>query len=744
MYKLTPLICLLLIFGITTCFSRTAVTETEKTPLRVPKISANIQIDAQLDEPFWNDALVIEANIEVRPGENIPSPVNTLAHIAYTETHIYVGIECDDPNPDQIRAHFCDRDDLWNDDWILILFDTFNDNQRTYDFFCNPYGIQADEIESTSGGGGSWDAIWESHGRITQDGYVVEMSIPFSSLGFQRSPGDQIWGVDVVRSYPRSVRHHIGSFPRDRNNNCYMCQSLKLIGFDGAKPGKSIEFDPTLSGIHSSEREDGVNTPMELKERKMDPGLTAKWGLTPNMMLSGTVNPDFSQVEADVRQLDINRQYAIWYPEKRPFFLEGADFFSTMLDPVYTRSLADPTAGVKLTGKEGRHTVGFFSVQDDITNFIFPGPEGSDSESLDQRNISSALRYKYDIGKSSNIGLIATDREGDDYYNRVGGVDGILKFTSRDQLRFQVVRSNTKYPETIVNDYEQKSGAFDGFGVGTYVEHNTRNFNLYNTYRQSSPDARADLGFVTQVGTHYVETGGTYKWQRDPGSWFTRIELYGSYDFKRDWEYRPLHKAWTSRLYYEGPLQTYFGIYGEIGRDHYEGDGYRRNWLNAWTGFKPSGLFTFNIWCVYGDQIDYDNNRPGTRFSVSPTLTIKPGVHLYIELEQTRETLDVDPGRLYTANISYGKLVYQFSKRTFVRAIVQYVDYKRNVGLYIDDKDVDSRTKEVFSQFLFSYKLNPQTVLFLGYADNYYGDHIDPVTQTDRTFFVKLGYAWRI
>jgi len=678
----------------------------------------------------------------VRPGENIPAPVQTEALLCYDDHNIYAGFRCYDPEPEKIRAHFSDRDDIWSDDWILILFDTFNDNRRTYDFTCNPFGIQGDMIETPTGGGGSWDAIWESHGRITEEGYIVEMAIPFSSLGFQRSATDQIWGFDVVRSYPRNVRHHIGAFPRDRNNNCYMCQAEKLIGFAGAKPGKDIEFDPTLSALSSSEREDDIHTPMKRKDRDIDPGITARWGFTPNLTLGGTINPDFSQVEADVQQLDINRQFAIYYPEKRPFFLEGADFFQTSLPVVYTRTLADPRMGIKLTAKEGPHTIGFFSVQDEITNFIFPASEGYDSESLDKRNMSTAFRYKRDIGKSSNLGILITDREGDKYYNRMGGLDGIVKFTQKDQIRFQVIKSSTKYPETISDEFDQPSNEFNSTAMHYFYTHDTRNFNVYTLYRQINPGFRADMGFMSQAGYRYNETGGTLKWQRDPGSWFTWLEWYVSYDLMRNFFYRPLHKAYTSRLYYRGPLQSNIGLYGEYGKDSFEGKQYRANYLFFFGSFVPAGFLEFNFQGRYGDQIDYSNSRPGTVLRLDPRIELKCGLHLNIQLGQAYERLNVAPGRLYTANISRLRLVYQFNKRTFLRTIFQYRVYSRNVNLYIDEET--PKDKNLFTQVLFSYKINPQTVLFLGYSDNHYGDHIDPLTQTDRTFFAKIGYAWRI
>ena len=715
----------------------------EKMPLIIPHVEMPIKVDGVLDEPFWSQALVVPANIEVRPGENIESPVKTEAYLVYNSSHIYVGFKCQDPDPSQIRAHLCDRDQTWNDDWILILFDTFNDQQRTYDFSCNPFGIQADQIETTSGGGGSWDAIWESDGRITEDGYVVEMSIPFRSLGFPRSQDDQIWGFDVVRSYPRNVRHHIGSFPRDRSNNCYMCQSLKLIGFAGASPGKNVELAPTLSSVFTQEREDETSGPFFDKTKSTDLGLTMQWGFTPNLTLSGTLNPDFSNIEADAVQLDINSQFALYYSEKRPFFLEGADFFSTPFNLVHTRSLAEPDYGVKLSGKEGRNSIGFYTVQDRISNFIFPGAEGSDSESLNQKSQGSVIRYKRDVGESSNIGLVLTDRENDSYHNRVAGIDGNLKFSKTDQIIFQVTGSATQYPDSLASDYDQSHKEFDGKAFHLYYSHENRNWEVYQYARHVGDGFRADLGFITMSGFTYSETGFNIKWQRDPGSWFTWLNLYGSFDQRYDSDGNPLHRALTSRFSYQGPFQSDAGIYGEAGEDQYEGESFRANWFETWIFMRPSGWLAGQISTRYGDRIDYSNCRAGNQLNLYGYLQLRLGLHLQMEIKHTWDRLNVDAGRLYTANIESFKLIYQLNKRMFVRSIFQYWRYNRDVALY-DDEDTESKEEGLVTQVMFSYKINPRTVFFLGYSDNYYGDHEIEFLQTNRTLFAKLGYAYNM
>ena len=719
-------------------------TSQEKIHFKVPHVNQfEIEIDGKMDEAVWEKALVLDANIEVRPAENAPAPVMTQAYIFHNQNHFYVGIKAYDPEPEKIRARYCDRDNIWDDDWVLILFDTFNDQRRTYDFFCNPYGIQADQIETPTGGGGSWDAIWESNGQITEDGYVVEMAIPFSSLSFQRTDGEQIWGFDVVRSYPRNVRHHIGAFPRDRNNNCYMCQSNKLVGFAGATPGRNVEFDPTFSSVYSQEREDETSGPF-IDDKNNEFGLSARWGITPNMNLNATINPDFNNIEADAMQLDINNQFAVYYSEKRPFFLEGADFFTTPFNIVHTRTLANPTWGAKVTGKEGANGLGYFTVEDEMTNFLLPGPEGSDSDSKDKKSLGSVLRYRRDIGDKSNLGLVMTDREGDDYHNRVGGIDGDFKFTKSDRLMFQAVTSNTIYPDSIVADYDQPNDAFNGGAYSVYYEHENEKYEVYSLYRRVDRDFRADLGFMTQAGFQYNETGGTYKWRADGENWYNWLSVYSSYDLRRDLQGNALHKAWTARWNFEGKKQSHSHIYFEIGRDRYDGKEFRANWVEGCFGFRPWGaLANLHIFALYGDRIDYDNTQAGTRLQINPYMDWSLGKQVKLELEHTYEHLDVDAGRLYTANITRFKFIYQFSKRMFLRTILQYRNYDREVELYQDD-DVDAKTEKLFSQVLLSYKINPQTVFFLGYSDDYQGDHETSIIQTNRTLFAKLGYAYRL
>lgn len=705
----------------------------------IPEITTKVKIDGILEEKEWEGAKVLTLNYEVEPGENIAPPVKTEVLLVYGAKHLYVGFKAYDPDPSEIRAHVTDRDNIFNDDYVGIVLDTFNDSRLTHNFYCNPYGIQADRILTITLGTASWDAIWNSAGRVTKEGYCVEIAIPFTSLRFQGKKEDQVWGIDLVRSYPRSLAHMIGLFPRDRSNNCYMCQADKVIGFKGARPGKNLEFDPTLYGVYTQEREGFPDGKFVKKKEKGEPGLTARWSFTPNLTLNAAINPDFSHVEADVAQLDINTQFALYYPERRPFFLEGSSIFQNRFYAIYTRTVADPEWGIKLTGKEGKHAIGFFTARDAMTNLIIPSSQNSRLISLDMKNISTALRYRRDIGRSSNIGIVITDREGEDYYNRIAGVDGDIRFTKKDRIWFQYIGSQTRYPDEVVNNYNQPSGKFNGGAFDFLYAHATRSVFLSAHYQDVTPNFRADVGFADQTGTKLYEVGGRYIWRKNPGHWYTTLNAGSGYFYMVDYNNQLLLKYTQFYINYSGPLQSYCSLQTNLGKRTYLGKEFNENYLSMFLQARPSG--SLNLWVsgTFGGRIDYSNVRAGTRVSLNPGIQYNMGRHLYLGLDHVFERLNVEAGRLYTANLSNVRVIYQFNRRAFLRTILQYADYQYNSELYLRPRDPEY--KHLFSQILFSYKINPQTVLFLGYSDDYFGYSEIPLKQNNRTFFMKIGYA---
>jgi hypothetical protein len=471
-----------------------------------------------------------------------------------------------------------------------------------------------------------------------------------------------------------------------------------------------------------------------------DLGFTSSWGLTNNLRLCATLNPDFSTIEADVIQLDINKRFELWYPEKRPFFLEGADFFETMIDVVHTRTLADPNFGVKLTGKEGKNTIGLFSTQDAVTSFVMPSLDGSNSDDLDMKSYGTIFRYLRDFGQSSNIGLLLTDREGENYHNRVLGLDGIINFTKKDQLRWQVLGTKTLYPDEISSGYGQPTDEFGGRGISANYSHSISKYNFYGVYQALSPDFRTDLGSVTQTGYRYGEAGGNYIWRAGPGHWFTWINIYSGAAFGKDYNGNTAHKSLRGNLNYNGPLQSYCGVYGQVSRDLYHGEEFKTNYLNYWVGGKPTKWFNFNFWSVFGDQIDYDNTQQGKGLQLGLWTNFNIGRHISVYLDHYYDRMNVNDTRLYIAYREYIKLVYHFNERVFIRTIFQYAIYKKDPALYYDV--VEPREQEFLTQILFSYKVNPNTAFYIGYSDNYYGDHDTKIIQTDRNLFAKIGYAW--
>ncbi len=726
-------------FGLLPSYFLYAGSGTVKQPHRMPRTESPVKIDGRLDDAAWKEALALDIKYEVRPAENIEAPVKTKVLLINSRTHLYVAFRAYDPDPSSIRARIRERDNFGGDDWVGIVLDTFNDERRTYNFYCNPLGVQGDEIASPEGGGEGWDAIWNSSGRIDDEGFVVEMAIPFSSLRFQRTQGEQSWGIDAMRSYPRSIRRVLSLFPWDRNNNCYMCQAIKITGFDGAKPGKNLEFDPTLTAQLTQEREEPLSGKFVKRDSSVEPGLTARWGFTPNLTLTAAANPDFSNVETDTPQLDINTQFAIYYAEKRPFFLEGATLFNTRLQAVYTRTLSDPDWGLKVSGKEGRHAIGFFTAGDRQTNLLFPGSTGSRSTALDQPAVGSVLRWRLDVGKSSTLGLVATDREGDDYFNRLAGIDGDIRVTRKDRIRFQVLGSMTQYPGETAVKYNQPEDNMWGRAFDIYYHHDTRTLDWFAGYRDITPEFRADLGFMPQADYRSFEGGLGYTWTGKRNHWFAGIDAGARGQWEQDHDGNTLYKGASANLSYKGPLQSTVNLEGEAGTRTIAGKEFDVSSLSVSGLLRPSRTLFFFASATVGRSIDFANLQGGDRLQLEAFFNLKLSRRLDVSLDHIYERFNVSGEQLYTANVSFLRFVYYFSKRIFFRSILKYVHYKYNSGLY--SFPIDPLYKHLFSQVLLSYEINPRTVVYLGYSDDHYGYQHIRLTQSNRTFFVKLGYA---
>ena len=744
-----------------------AAPQTEKQKIESPRFQVSraasaVKIDGVLDEDAWNTTAILPLAFEWTPGDNIPAPVKTECLVTYDTHNLYVAFRCFDPEPRKVRAHLMDRDDsdkLILDDHISIMIDSFNDERRGFQFRVNPLGVQADANFSESEGyeDFSWDAIWDAAGKITDWGYAIEMAIPLNQLRFKKTEGPQTWGFSAERSWPRDARHRMTSHVRSRSVACIICQFNKLTGFEGITPSRNIELNPTLTGTRTDEIPEGgyPDQPIESGKGKADPGLTAKWGVTPNLILNAAVNPDFSQVEADVAQLEQNVRFALFYPEKRPFFLEGADFFLTPVQAVYTRTVADPMWGTKMTGKVGRTAIGFFAAQDEVTNLLFPSNQTTMLGSLDQRAYGGVLRVRQDIGRMSTLGVLYTGRAGSDYYNHVGGVDGFFRFDDTNSLAFQYLHSTTRYPQETAQAYGQSESSFGGNAFNLNYQHFSRNWIVMALFNDLSPDFRADYGFVPRVDTRDLSAMVFRQIWGKPGGWYNLIRLgvagqaiYDHGDSERDG--RLTDGALTLGVMYQGQLETVVNVHGNFQRTFYVSQ-----YFNAVSGdilfrIRPFSGSEFGVQALAGQSIDYDNVRLADLLAVGPQFSLNLGRHFNITASHLYQRLYLGGSTISLENLTQAKFIYNFNVRAFVRAIVQYRDAQLNQAMYTFP--VDSRNRRLFTQFLFSYKLNPRTVLFLGYSDNSMGGDFEyslertqiGMTRTDRTFFLKISYALQI
>ncbi len=728
-----------------------AAPQAEAPVYRVERTTAEVVVDGVLDEAPWRGEPTFTLDYETRPRENVTPEVETEVWMAYDGGRLYTAIRAHDPEPGRIRARLTDRDRAFQDDFAGIVLDTFNDERRAFEFFVNPLGVQMDLTQNDITGfeDESWDAIWASAGRLTENGYEVEMAIPFSSLRFPPANGaPQTWGVDAVRVRPRDQRQRIGLVPQQRGLNCYLCAVAKVTGIEDVSPGRNLEIAPTVTAT-GSERKASLASDFASDE-ELEPGITAKWGLTPGITLNGTYNPDFSQVEADAAQLDVNTQFALFFPEKRPFFLEGADLFDTRIQAMYTRNIADPDWGIKVSGKEERNAFGAIVTRDATTNLLLPGSETSSLAFLDEENTSSILRYRRDLpGDSSTLGVFYTDRTGDEYENRVLGIDSLMRWQGKYAWRIEMLGSQTQYPEAFALDFGQPLGTIEDHAFRTALQYNVRAGTGGIVIHDIGPEFRADLGFIPQVGFRRYNPFGERNWFPEEGRW-TQFALGGNLFETEDHLGERLEHRGEVYVWANGPLQSFSQVTLGTGERSFRGTAFDDDWVSLDLEVRPAKPLFLGLEARFGDQIDFANARQGEILQLEPEIDWDLGRRLRLELDHFYAALDVEGGQLFDANLSQLKATWQFNVRTFVRVLTQYEDVHRAPELYTFP--IEERSRNWFNQLLFSYKVNPQTVLFLGYTDSYRTPFLnEPVPedlaasdleQDSRAVFFKLGYAW--
>lgn len=345
------------------------------------------------------------------------------------------------------------------------------------------------------------------------------------------------------------------------------------------------------------------------------------------------------------------------------------------------------------------------------------------------------------MGATSTLGVIYAGREGDDYHNRVAGIDGLFRVTAKDTVTFQYLYSDTMYPNEVSEDYDQPLASFSGYSLLVDYDHNARNWFWSLGYEDRDPGLRLDSGFLPRVDTREGELHLIRVFWDEKGRWWNRWRIHTTAERTEDHEGVLTDEKFELFVDVAGPMQSF--VQAGVERETILNEGILYEDLDGaffFGEFQPSGALKADLFTQYGDTVDFANNRPGDELQIVPGIEAKLGRHVNLELDHTLQRLNVEEGKLFEANLSQLRLVYNFNVRTFVRGIFQWLDLERNPDLYTFP--VEPETQTLFTQLLFAYQVNARTVLFAGYSDNHLGLQSVDLTQTNRTFFMKIGYAW--
>jgi hypothetical protein len=720
-------------------------------PIEIHKTTSPITVNGELSDEGWKDATRVDTWYETNPGDNLtPTRVVNVGYLAYDDKFLYAAFEFKDPEPGRIRAPFADRDNVGSDtDYGGIIVDTRNDGKTGILMLANPHGIQYDSVSDdvTGNEDSSPDFFWDSAAKITSDGWVLEIRVPFTSLRYPK--GDpRTWGIMLYRNYPRDFRYQMFSTTLPRGGQCFICRSNKLTGLVGLPSAGHLVVAPYVSGAKESRVADAGVLGDELEGQPFDAnfGFDLKWTPGANTAVDGTFKPDFSQIESDVAQIGSNERFALFFPEKRPFFLEGIELFSTPIQAVYTRTITSPKWGGRTTGKLGSAAYTALVAEDrGGGSVILPGPLGSDFADQDFKSLVAIARVRRDIGQSF-VSALMTDREIDGGgHNRVFGPDFQWRPNEKETLTGQLLFSNSVTPRRPDAAAEWDGRSLSGRAVSGWWSHSTKRIDLFTFFTHIDDDFRADDGFVPQVG--YRTINGEYGYTFRPSGFFRRFRPFVNFESAKDIG--------------DGTLvrQKSFGFgtdarYNTSARFRFAFDNVRsgdvllpRRQLLYSISANPSRLVSgIQLNGKIGEEVDFANNRTGTGADVTLQFTVRPTDHLGLAFRIARRWLDVDAAgrrgaRLFTAHVDRLRATYTFTARSFLRVVAQYVETKRDPTLY--QSTVARRDSSFSTSALLAYKLNWQTVLFLGYGDDRELSDTERLVPSSRQVFLKLSYAFQ-
>ncbi|MBI2213985.1 MAG: carbohydrate binding family 9 domain-containing protein [Acidobacteria bacterium] len=713
-------------------------------PVDVRRATGEIRVDGELDDAAWKDATRFDSWYETNPGDNLEPRQKNVGWMAYDDTYFYVALEFFDPNIRAIRAPYADRDSVGSpNDYGGIILSTSGDGKTAILFLANPRGIQYDAITSdTSGEDSAPDFFWDSAARIHADRWTLEIRIPFSSLRYPET-AEQKWTAILYRNYPRDRRYQYFTSKLPRDVSCFVCSYPPLTGIESLPRAGGLVAAPYMTASRTSLPADGPGSPLESQGTDLDGGLDAKWTPNADTAIDATINPDFSQIESDVGVITTNERFAVFLPEKRPFFLEGKDLFALPLDAVYTRTMFDPRWGLRGTGKSGDASYTALVVDDEGGGFvIMPGPNNSSIAKADFGSTNVVARGRYDVGNSFGSFLV-TDREIDGGgYNRVVGPDMQWRPNDQDTLSAQFLYSESETPVRPDLANEWNGQELSGHGAKLQWSRGTRTYDFVAGYLDIADEFRADLGFIPQVGIRegYFEGGWTFY----PKGFFSRVRTFVFSDYTGDRHGNVVYQEVTPGVGVDGRFNSFMRFSLASGKVEAGNGPIDRTRLFYTIQTNPGRIVNrLELTGWIGEEIDFANSRPGDGARIAFNATIRPTDHLELVANTEWRWLDVEDGkRLFDAEVERLKVTYTFNSRSYVRLIGQQVRTDRDPSLY--DFSVPAHSGALDVSALFAYKLNWQTVFFLGYGDEKALTEADEFEPASRSAFLKVSYAFQM
>ena len=748
--------------------------------VHAPRIEApTIQIDGVLDDAVWRQAALLTGFSQYRPVDSRPADDSTQVLVFYGPDAIYFGIRAFELHGSVVRATLADRDNIGADDNIQILLDTFKDRRRALLFAVNPLGAQQDGVRSeglagAAGGGNAGgrfdgvvdlnpDYVYDSKGRVTPTGFEVEVRIPFKSLRYQ-SGQTQDWGIQIVRVTQHSAYEDTWT-PVVRANASFLIQSGTLKSLTNLKRGLVMDVSPEFtSHVEGGPAAPGSSS-YQYGDVKPDLGVNVRWGVTQNLSATGTVNPDFSQIEADVGQITLNQRFALFFPEKRPFFLEGLEQFDTPNALIYTRQISAPVVGAKLTGKVGGTGVAYIGAVDD--NAFSP---------TNDHPIFNLLRLRRDVGASSTVGLAYTDRSEGDASNRVLSADARLIWNKGWFSSGQIAGSWT----------HDGTGTMDGtLWDATMYDYTGRSYGNHGEFVGVSPDFAALSGFVNRTNVVYGRIFNRFTAYGKPRAFIENATTFLL--IQPTWHYNDFFKL---RRTFEGSISQqlqvnirggwFFSAQWQNTHQRFDSVDYARYSVdtgtapggspfdlprgiyNMWGGIaaisSPNNVVKFDLSLGYESGAIFAEASEGRALNLYTNLEWRPtsALRLAAQFPHQRITRVRDGSWFSTANIPRLKVEYQLTRSIFFRYVGQYFaqerdtlrDARTGAPLLIDSVPQPRKPDSDFrNDFLFSYKPVPGTVLFFGYGTSL--TEQDPLsfrrlTRASDGFFLKASYLFRL